>query len=70
MVELQRRLTVLELKQGVGEREVGRGEPTARWWLSGGGGQGGGRGKAKVVGDGWGATVGEGQLERREGELI
>ena len=44
MMKLQRRLAVLELKRGVGEREVGRGESVVGWWPTDGGGRGGGGG--------------------------
>ena len=45
---------VLELKQGVGEREVGRGELAAGWWWSGQGrGRGQGRGIIGGQGNGW-----------------
>ena len=56
MMKLQRRLAVLELKRGVGEREVGRGESVVGWWPTGGGGRGGGGG----WGQGWGRGGGQG----------
>ena len=50
---------MLESKQGVGERVVGRGEPAVGCWLSSGGGWGGGQGGGRWLrrNDGRGAVT-------------